>query len=100
MAQEYNLTHDRSDIEIREPSKYTVILHNDDFTTMDFVVEILVTIFFKPLKVAEQIMLQVHNSGKARVGEYSLDIALSKVGKVTELARANGFPLKLSIQEI
>ncbi len=82
------------DIELEEPKKYVVLLLNDDFSTMDFVIEILYKVFRKSLDEAEQIMLEVHNNGKAICGVYTQEIALTKVAQVKTLARKAGFPLK------
>ena len=80
-----------------EPRRYKVVIYNDDFTTMDFVVKILTTVFFKSENEAEVLMMSVHKSGSAVVGIYSYDIALSKVRKATDMAREEGFPLKLTV---
>ena len=64
---------------LKEPSLYNVILHNDDYTTQEFVIEILVEIFHKTFSDAESLMLEVHNAGAAIVGAYSYDIALTKL---------------------
>lgn len=90
---------ERQRTDIREPRKYKVIIYNDDFTTMDFVVKVLTTVFFKSQAEAEQLMLTVHRSGEAVAGVYSLDIATSKVRKATAMARQEGFPLRLTIKE-
>lgn len=79
---------------------YNVILHNDDETTMDFVVHILTTIFRKTLSEAETLMLKVHHEGAAVAGTYLRDIAESKADKATREARANGFPLMLTVEEV
>lgn len=84
-------------ISLKEPKRYKVVIYNDDFTTMDFVVKILIIVFFKSIIEAETLMMTVHNSGSAVIGIYSYDIALSKVKKVTDMARDEGFPLKLTI---
>lgn len=84
---------------VKEPSIYNVIMHNDDVTTMDFVVMILQRIFHKSAKDAETIMLKIHNEGSAVVGTYYKDIAESKVRLTRSLAEQNGFPLKLTIEE-
>lgn len=97
MAKEQSKLRERIKTGLREPQRYKVIIHNDDFTTMDFVVMILVLIFFKSTTEAEKLMLDVHNKGQAVVGIYSFDIASSKVDKATKLARENGFPLRLTI---
>lgn len=78
---------------------YNVILHNDDVTTMDFVVYILRRIFRKSQEVAEQLMFKVHFEGSAVAGTYHKDIAESKAKYTIDLARANGFPLKLTTEE-
>ena len=89
---------ERSRIDSRKPGKYEVLIHNDDFTTMDIVVKILMEVFFKSYNEATTLMLKVHNSDKAVVGAYTFDIAWSKLHKATDMARREGFPLKLSIQ--
>lgn len=97
MAKEQPKLRERIKSRLREPQRFKVVIHNDDFTTMDFVVMILVTIFFKTTTEAEKLMLDVHNKGQAVVGIYSFDIATSKVAKATRLARDNGYPLRLTI---
>ena len=82
------------EIELQEPKKYQVLLLNDDFSTMDFVIEVLYKVFRKSLEEAEQIMLAVHNNGEAVCGVYSQEIAFTKVAQVKTLARKAGFPLK------
>lgn len=84
---------------IKEPPKYDVIFHNDDITTMDFVVYVLMKIFRKSEEDAESIMLKVHYEGSAVAGTYSKDIAQSKANYTMNLAKANNFPLKLTIEE-
>ena len=74
-------------------------MHNDDFTTMDFVVEVLEVVFHKNGEEAERLMMLVHKSGKAIIGTYSLDIATTKVNKATNMAKEAGFPFKLTINE-
>ena len=73
-------------------------IFNDDFTTMEFVVTILVQVFFKSQAEAEALMLQVHHSDKAVVGIYSYDVATSKARKATKMAREAGFPLRLTVE--
>jgi ATP-dependent Clp protease adaptor protein ClpS len=84
---------------IRDPKLYRVILHNDHYTTMEFVVEILVKIFHKPAREAARIMLDVHRRGSGHCGVYSLDIARTKVSQVQALARQHDFPLRCSYEE-
>jgi len=84
---------------IEEPPQYKVIMHNDDVTTMDFVVAILQMVFQKKHDEAVEIMLHIHNHGSAVVGIYSLDIAISKINKTHQIARANGFPLTCTYEK-
>jgi ATP-dependent Clp protease adaptor protein ClpS len=90
----------RQEGELRHPDEYMVFLLNDDYTTMDFVVDILMTVFHKSFLDASKIMLDVHRKGKGAVGAYSYDIALTKVNQVHALARQNQFPLKCAIERI
>ena len=85
----------RANTSLREPRRYKVIIYNDDFTTMEFVVHILTSVFFKSAGEAESLMLDVHRQGSATVGVYSYDIATSKVRKATMMAREENFPLRL-----
>lgn len=86
-------------VEVKRPKKYKVILHNDDYTTMEFVVEVIITVFHKNVAEATKIMLDVHKKGKGIVGVYIYDIAVTKVKEVEQLAREREFPLKASIEE-
>ncbi|MBN1614717.1 MAG: ATP-dependent Clp protease adapter ClpS [Deltaproteobacteria bacterium] len=88
-----------SEEQLDEPKMYRVVLHNDHYTTMDFVVEILIKIFHKPSAEATKIMLDVHNRGKGLCGVYTHDIAATKVSQVHQMARAREFPLKCSYEE-
>ncbi|MBD3309377.1 ATP-dependent Clp protease adaptor ClpS [candidate division KSB3 bacterium] len=81
-------------IEIREPKAYHVVLYNDHYTTMDFVVYVLETIFHHPQAVAEKIMLDVHKKGKGVAGTYTRDIAETKALQTRNLAQEHHFPLK------
>ena len=87
---------DREKTRLTEPRRYVVMMFNDDFTPMDFVVDILQSIFFKSAEEAETIMLKVHHEEKAVVGTYSYDIAKSKVEKAMERSRSQKYPLKLT----
>jgi len=84
----------KTEIEVDEPPMYKVLLLNDDYTTMDFVVEVLVYVFQKPPEEATLIMLNVHRKGVGVCGLYPFEIAETKVNLVKNLARENGFPLK------
>jgi ATP-dependent Clp protease adaptor protein ClpS len=83
-----------TDQEVDEPPMYKVMLLNDDYTTMEFVVEVLVYVFQKSAEQATRIMLNVHRSGVGVCGIYPFEIAETKVETVDNLARENGFPLK------
>lgn len=83
-----------------EPPLYKVIMHNDDVTTMDFVVAVLETIYQKSHNEAVDLMLTIHNTGSAVVGIYTFDIALSKINKTHQIARANGFPLRCTYEKL
>jgi len=96
MAQEKTAVRERQGTRLKEPRRYKVMMFNDDFTPMDFVVEILETVFFKSAEEAEAIMLKVHHEEKAVVGVYSYDIAKSKVEKAMERSRSQKYPLKLT----
>lgn len=82
----------------KEPRRYNVIILNDDFTTFEFVIEVMMTVFGKTQRQAEDIAQETHIRQKAVVGRYPLDIARSKVAKATRMARSEGFPLKFEIQ--
>ena len=84
--------------EVKEPSLYRVLLHNDDYTTMEFVVEVLMKIFHKSRDEAEEIMWTVHEKGKALCGIYTFEIAQTKAEQVKVLARQNSFPLLATIE--
>jgi len=86
-------------LELEEPQMFKVLLHNDDYTSMDFVVEVLMGIFHKSHAQAEQIMLQIHEKDKAVCGVYTFEIAQTKVEQVKQLAKQNEFPLLATIEE-
>ena len=98
MPQEQSNIRERQRTDLREPRRYKVTIYNDDFTTMEFVVKVLTQVFFKSAAEAETLMLKVHHSDKAVVGIYTYDIAVSKVKKATEMARQEGFPLRLTYE--
>lgn len=84
--------------EVREPKKYRVLLHNDDYTTMDFVVEVLVKVFRKSETEATIIMLQIHNEGVGICGLYTAEVAETKVDMVHRLAKSAGYPLRCTME--
>jgi len=87
------------DTVLQEPKMYRVILHNDHYTTMDFVVEVLMLVFHKPAAEATKIMLDVHKKGAGMCGVYTYDIASTKVTLVHNMAKRREFPLKCSLEE-
>jgi ATP-dependent Clp protease adaptor protein ClpS len=88
-----------TEVRIPEPQKHNVVLYNDDYTTLDFMIMVLKTVFHKTDEEAEQIMNSVHNQGKEIAGTYSFDIAVSKANKATRMAREENYPLKLTVEE-
>ena len=84
---------------IKEPRQFNVVMHNDDFTTMDFVVEVLIDIFHKDEVTAQAIMLNVHKNGNAVVGKYPYDIAITKVDAAISRAKSQGFPFRMTVEE-
>jgi ATP-dependent Clp protease adaptor protein ClpS len=86
------------DPELKEPRKYAVLLHNDDYTTMEFVIDVLKRFFRKTEQEAMEITMRVHHTGSGLAGIYSYDIAETKVAQVTEYARDNGHPLKCTAE--
>ncbi|MBI9103359.1 MAG: ATP-dependent Clp protease adapter ClpS [Spirochaetales bacterium] len=91
--------HEKIREEIKEPDQYRILLHNDHYTTMEFVVEILRGIFHKTLPEATQIMLDVHKKGRGIVGVYTYDIARTRIDLVDKLSRENEFPLKCTMEK-
>lgn len=92
-------TKERTVSKTKEPKRYNVIMLNDDFTTMEFVVSILIEIFHKDSLTAEALMLNVHKNGKAVVGTYSYDIAVTKTEAALSRARENSFPFRMIVEE-
>lgn len=83
---------------LQAPRKYKVLMHNDDYTTMEFVILVLQKYFQKTSTEAQAIMLEVHTRGFGVCGIYTYEVAESKVAKVTKYARENGHPLKCSTE--
>ncbi len=86
-------------LELQEPQMFKVLLHNDDYTSMDFVVDVLTGIFHKTSEEAVQIMLQIHEKERAICGVYSFEIAETKAQQVKQKAKQNEFPLLATIEE-
>ena len=85
---------------ITEPPRYSCILHNDHFTTRDFVVYVLISVYQMKPEDAQHKMLEVHREGRGRVGNYSYDIARTKATQTEKLARDNDFPLKCTVEPL
>jgi ATP-dependent Clp protease adaptor protein ClpS len=85
------------DIKTKLPKKYKVLLHNDDYTTMEFVVHVLEKFFQKSVLEANTIMMEVHVKGVGVCGVYTYEVAESKANKVNKYSRDNGHPLKCTI---
>ena len=94
------ITKQKDKIKVKKPKSYKVVMFNDDYTTMEFVIEVLVNIFNKSIMEAEKIMLDVHEKGKGVAGIYSYDIAITKVTTAMNMAREEGFPFKLEAEEV
>jgi len=97
IVQEKIETSDRETVQ--EPPQYKVLLHNDDYTTMDFVVMVLQTVFHKNTEEATQIMLNVHHQGIGIAGVYTREIAETKVETVHQMAKQHQFPLRCSLEK-
>lgn len=91
---------ERDFVEIKEPRLYKVLLHNDDYTTMEFVISILETVFHKSIADATKIMLNVHNEGVGIAGIYTKEICETKISAVHQLAKKNEFPLRCSMETV
>ncbi len=103
MAKEDSIVQERLETNerkaLQEPPLYKVLLHNDDYTTMDFVVMILQAVFHKNTEEATRIMLNVHHQGIGLAGIYPREIAETKVAIVHRMARQNQFPLRCSLEK-
>ena len=87
------------ELSVIEPKQYLVYLLNDDYTSMDFVIDVLMNIFHKTYQEAEQIMIDVHKKDKGVCGVYTYEVAETKVMQVSKLSREQGFPLKATLEE-
>ena len=86
--------------DLKEPRRYKVLLHNDDYTTMEFVVYVLKKVFHKTDAEAHYIMMSVHKNGIGVCGVYPKEVAETKVAMVRHLARKEGYPLKCTMEEV
>ena len=102
MAKIGNIEHveERVESELMPPSMYKVVLNNDDYTPMDFVIEVIMKFFNKTSEQAAEIMLKVHYEGKAVCGVYSAEIAETKVAQVNQYAQENQHPLVSDIEPV
>jgi ATP-dependent Clp protease adaptor protein ClpS len=89
---------EKTESKTRKPPLFRVLLHNDDYTTMQFVVEVLEAIFHKSPAEAHRIMMQVHTRGHGVCGVYTHEVAETKVAAVHDLAREQGYPLRASLE--
>ncbi|MCL2093385.1 MAG: ATP-dependent Clp protease adapter ClpS [Treponema sp.] len=89
----------REEEELKQPEDYMVILLNDNYTTKEFVVEILKSVFHKNPEEAQRIMLTVHNKGRGVVGVYTWDIACTKANQVHTIAKQYDYPLRCIVEE-
>jgi ATP-dependent Clp protease adaptor protein ClpS len=96
-TQENVMIDEKIKIEISEPKRYKVLFLNDDKTPMEFVIELLITVFKHSQETAEQITLTIHNEGSAVVGVYTYEIAEQKGVEATHLSRQAGFPLQIKV---
>jgi len=94
-----NAVKERDEVKNQEPKLYNVILLNDDYTTMEFVLQILETLFQKSPAEAFGIMMQVHRNGRGLAGVYTWEVAETKADKVASMATEAGYPLRATIEE-
>jgi ATP-dependent Clp protease adaptor protein ClpS len=90
---------ERPVVKSKEPTQYKVVLLNDDYTTMDFVIQVLEEVFQRSPAEAYRIMMHVHVNGRGIAGVYPWEIAETKVQTVTSMAREAGFPLRAALEE-
>ena len=93
------ITSNKEKVKVKKPKHYKVVMHNDDFTTMEFVVDVLMTVFNKDLNESNKIMMDVHKIGRGIVGVYPYDIAATKVAIALGMAKEEGFPFNITIEE-
>lgn len=93
------VTRTRTERKLQKPKQYKVLLHNDDYTTMEFVVFILMAVFHRGETDAVQIMLHVHKNGIGVAGVYTYDVAETRIKQVEALARQHEYPLRCSMEE-
>ncbi len=89
----------KSKEQVKEPDMYRVVLHNDDYTPMEFVVDVIVKVFRKSVMDATNIMLRIHKQGRGTVGTFTHDVAQTKAQQVHKMARERDFPLKATVEK-
>ncbi|EFD00967.1 ATP-dependent Clp protease adaptor ClpS [Hungatella hathewayi] len=89
---------EKTEIRLKQPKQYKVVMYNDDFTPMDVVVEILIDVFRKNYEEAVAIMMTVHKGQRAVVGVYSYDIAMTKAARAVKIAREQGYPFRVEVE--
>jgi len=94
------LLHTEAETTLRMPHHYAVIIHNDEITSMDFVVEVLVKVFHKSTVEASNLMMAVHNDGQGIAGVFTYDIAVTKKYQAERRAAEKGYPLRLTLWEV
>lgn len=87
-------------LDVAKPKKYSVILYNDDSTPMEFVIELLITIFGHTQDTSSEITLKIHNDGKGVAGVYYYEIAEQKIAESVSISRSAGYPLALDLEEL
>ena len=87
------------EVKVKYPKKYKVFILNDDYTSMEFVIDILISVFHKSYSQAEAIMLDIHKKERGLCGVYTHEIAETKVMQVHRKAKDNAFPLKATMEE-
>jgi len=100
MARSNSKTQTVNKTDLQYPKRYNVIIHNDDVTPMEFVIQLLIEIFNKPIKEAKQITEEVHNNGKAAAGVFNYEIAEQKVHECAVICNYHGHPLKVTMHKI
>ena len=93
------VTVNKERVKVKKPKHYKVVMYNDDFTTMEFVVNILMTVFKKDINTSNKIMMDIHKIGRGIVGVYPYDIATTKVAIALGMAKEEGFPFNITIEE-
>jgi|SRR6056300_1198109 len=93
-------TETKVNTKIQFPSRYQVIIHNDEFTPMEFVIQLLIEIFNKNIEEAKDITMTIHTEGQCEAGVYSFEIAEQKVNECAVICSYHGHPLKVTMEKI